>query len=216
MTAGPRPGAAAIRLSPLIGAAVGGAGGLLYWGAAEVWPSSIAVALAMLAMAALDPPRGIAPSSPLRIAESPGGVAPGRRPWLAVLTVLLEYNALMALSAAKLPYALPPNVSLGILMAAGHAVARALALSVTPGQSQPQVHGPSTADLAIALVIGFLPAALIGVPGLVGVAAAIAARMAFVAFLRRRPGSADGAVGVVMKAAEIGFYLGTLAAWSFI
>jgi adenosylcobinamide-GDP ribazoletransferase len=213
----------------LIGAAVGGAGGLVYWGAAEIWPSSIAVALAMLAMAALDPRRCIASpksSAPPRIADGREDIAAARRPWLAVLTILLEYNALMALSAAKLPYPLPPNVSLGIVMLGGHAVVRALALSVPPGgldrgpaPSASNAHnaaGPSTVDLAIALVIGFLPAALIGVPGLVGVAAAIAARMGFVAFLRRRPGSAGTSLGVVTQAAEISFYLGTLAAWSFI
>ncbi|HEX3847622.1 MAG TPA: hypothetical protein VHV81_09595 [Steroidobacteraceae bacterium] len=204
-------GAAAARVSPLVGAAVGAAGGLIYWGAAGVWPSSIAVALAMLAFAVLDPPL-VPPSGRL----------------LAVLTVLLKYNALMALSAAKLPYALPPNVSLGIVMIGGHAVARALAVSAAVGSPRSagardvpagisdEASSPSTVDLGIALVIGFLPAVLMGIPGLVGIAAAIAARLGLVAYLRRRPGGEEMAPGAVREGAEIGFYLGALGAWSFV
>ena len=223
MSAGPRPGAAALRLSPVVGAAVGAAGGLTYWGAAGIWPSSIAVVLAMLIGAALDPQRDILPPGrpmPSRDAASSreGAWSP---PWgwvPAVLIVLLKYDSLMALSAAKLPYALPPNVSLGIVMVGGHAVARALAVSVPAvvGAPAPRVAGLSTVDLGIALVIGFLPAALIGVPGLAGGAVAIAARMGLVAWLRRRPGGEAMALGVVRQAAEIAFYLGALGAWSFI
>ena len=94
-----------------------------------------------------------------------------------VFAVLLKYNALMALSGASLPFPLPANVALGLIMIAGAAASRALVVSMRPA---------SHADLGIAWVLGFAPAALIGLPGLVGLAAAIAARIALLAYLRRK------------------------------
>jgi hypothetical protein len=72
-------------------------------------------------------------------------------------------------------------------------------------------------DLAIALAIGFTPAALIGMPGLIGLACAIAARIAFAAYARRRRLSIGAAeLHFTRQMTELFFYLGTLAARSYI
>jgi hypothetical protein len=75
----------------------------------------------------------------------------------------------------------------------------------------------SHADLGIAWVLGFAPAALIGLPGLVGLAAAIAARIALLACLRRKPLSvAVPQLEFGQQLTEICFYLGALAARAYI
>src|SRR5579863_5586453 len=95
-------GIAAPRSTPLWGVAIGAAGGGVYWVGALVWPTSIAVVLSMLAMALLSP---VVDSE--RSDSTPLGI---------VFAVLIRYNALMALSAAKLPFALPANLALGLIM----------------------------------------------------------------------------------------------------
>jgi len=125
-----------------------------------------------------------------------------------VFAVLLKYNALMALSAASLPFPLPANLALGLFMIAANAAGRALVVSMKPA---------SHADLGIAWVLGFAPAALIGLPGLVGLAAAIAARIALMAYLRRkRLVVAAPQLDLTQHAAEVCFYLGALAARAYI
>src|ERR1700733_8219238 len=46
-----------------------------------------------------------------------------------VFAVLLKFNALMALSAASLPFAVPANAALGLIMICGHAAGCALLIS---------------------------------------------------------------------------------------
>ena len=142
---------------------------------------------------------------------TPGAIglpAPALGPFGFVFAVLLKYNALMALSAASLPFPLPANLALGLFMIAGNAASRALVVSMKPA---------SHADLGIAWVLGFAPAALIGLPGLVGLAAAIAARIALMAYLRRkRLMVADPELDLTQHAAEVCFYLGALAARAYI
>jgi hypothetical protein len=152
--------------------------------------------------------------------------------------VLIKYSALMALSAASLPFTLPANLALGWIMIAGHAASRALLVSVTASPARPTpmlrptasptptatptpvpVPVPAShADLGIALVLGFAPAALIGIPGLIGLAGAIAARFAVLAYLRRRghATSADRELQMTQQSTEVCFYLGALAAWAYI
>jgi hypothetical protein len=142
---------------------------------------------------------------------TPGAIglpAPALGPFGFVFAVLLKYNALMALSGASLPFPLPANVALGLIMIAAHAASRALVVSMRPA---------SHADLGIAWVLGFAPAALIGLPGLVGLAAAIAARIALLAYLRRKPLSvAVPQLEFGQQLTEICFYLGALAARAYI
>jgi adenosylcobinamide-GDP ribazoletransferase len=207
-----RPFLTAPRFLPLAGAAVGAVGGGIYWLGAQVWPTSVAVVVSMLATVLLSARMGGALGTPRGTVGTPGDAAGTQTPALGVLglvfAVLLKYNALMALSAASLPFALPANVALGLIMIAGNAASRALVVSMKPA---------SHADLGIALVLGFAPAALIGLPGLVGLAAAIAARIALMAYLRRKPFPvAAPELDLGQQATEICFYLGALAAWAYI
>ena len=193
--------ATAPRFTPLLGVLIGAAGGGVYWLGAQIWPTSIAVVLAMLATALLSASSGA------------GSVTVGRTPrselLVIVFALLIKYNALMALSAASLPYRLPANVALGLIMIAGQASSRALAVSA----SKPV----SYADLGIALAVGFAPAALIGIPALIGLAAAIAARIAFIAYIRRsRPSVTAAELDLTQQLTEVCFYLGALATWSYI
>lgn len=193
--------ATAPRFTPLLGVLIGAAGGGVYWLGAQIWPTSIAVVLAMLATALLSASSG---------AESLAGARTPRSELLAIVfALLIKYNALMALSAANLPYRLPANVALGLIMIAGQASSRALAVSA----SKPV----SYADLGIALAVGFAPAALIGIPALIGLAAAIAARIGFIAYLRRsRPSVTAAELDLTQQLTEVCFYLGALATWSYI
>ncbi len=190
-----RPFVTAPRFTPLLGAAIGAVGGAVYWGGAQLWPTSIAVVLAMAATALIS-------AAP----DADAGGPPAH--WLGIVfAVLLKYNLLMALSAANLPYPLPPNLALGVIMIAGHAASRALAVS--------GLKPVCPADLGIALAIGFAPAAFIGIPGLIGLVTAIVARLALAAYLRQHRFGAAG-LRMTPQLTEICFYLGAAAAWPFI
>jgi adenosylcobinamide-GDP ribazoletransferase len=193
--------ATAPRFTPLLGVLIGAAGGGVYWLGTQIWPTSIAVVLAMLATALLSASSG---------AGSVAGARTLRSELLAIVfALLIKYNALMALSAANLPYRVPANVALGLIMIAGQASSRALAVSA----SKPV----SYADLGIALAVGFAPAALIGIPALIGLAAAIAARIGFIAYIRRsRPAVTAAELDLTQQLTEVCFYLGALATWSYI
>jgi hypothetical protein len=184
--------------APLIGMLVGAAGGLIYWFAAQVFPTSVAVILSMAATA----------------------LWTARLRATSIFFVLVKYNTLMALSAAKLPFAAPPNVALGLVLVCAHAASFALMASVT------QVSGGT---LIPVLLLGFVPAAVLGIPGLFALAAAIAASIAYAVYLKRSsPPSADGRArsaqtqgsadthGLAQALAEVCFYLGALASWSYV
>src|SRR6202051_285073 len=183
------------RFLPLLGALIGALGGAVYWLGAQIWPTSIAVVLS-LATAVLPAasPHNL-PGADIRVVSF-------------VFAVLVKYNALMALSAANLPFALPANLALGLIMIAGHAASRALVVS-----SAPVSHG----DLGIALAIGFAPAVLLGLPGLIGLVAAIAERFAFIAYARLNGTPVSPAVlDMTQQLTEVCFYLGALATWAYV
>ena len=142
------------RFTPLLGVLIGAAGGGVYWLGAQIWPTSIAVILSMLATTLLS-----AGASSSVAAAGSGLVG-------FVFAILVKYNALMALSAANVPFALPANVALGLIMIAGHASSRALMVSVSasPSPGRAASKPPSLADIGIALAVGFAPAALLGSP----------------------------------------------------
>jgi cobalamin synthase len=222
-----RPLIVAPRFTPLWGVLIGAVGGGVYWISAQLWPTSIAVILSMLATNLLS-----AWGDPDATADSTAPT-PDRELLGMVFAVLVKYNALMALSAASLPFALPANLALGWIMIAGHTASRALLVSVTASPARPapmlaptgtRTTTPTTptpashADLGIALVLGFAPAALIGIPGLIGLAGAIAARFAVLAYLRRggRAMSAEKEFKVTRQSTEVCFYLGAVATWAYI
>src|ERR1700722_5890439 len=199
------------RFLPLLGVLIGALGGAVYWLGAQIWPTSIAVVLSMLATALLFAGVGLGADA------SAGGQAPSPGLLGFVFALLVKYNALMALSAANLPYRVPANLALGLIMIAGQACSRALVVSVLASPARAASKSASHGDLALALAIGFTPAVLIGMPGLIGLAAAIVARIAGVAYLRaRRPAFAAAELDATQQLTEVSFYLGALATWAYI
>ncbi|HEX3949001.1 MAG TPA: hypothetical protein VHW95_04015 [Steroidobacteraceae bacterium] len=192
------------QFAPLIGILVGALGGAIYWLAAQIWPSSVAVILAMSATALL--------TTEFREAAATRLDLIGR-----VLCLLIKYDALMALSAAKLPFAIPANLPLALIMICGYGASFALLVFIVAARAEGSAPKIGHGALAFALLIGFAPAVLLGVPGLVGLAAAIVAGMVLIALLRyRKIRAADGAVHLTQLATEGCFYLGALASWRFV
>jgi adenosylcobinamide-GDP ribazoletransferase len=186
------------RYIPLATALIGLLGGAVYWLGALLWPASIAVALSMLATTLLSSRLPEAASDP-----KPAGFTS----ILNVVLLLLKYNALMALTAASLPFAAPANSALLLIMVCAYAAAGGMAVSL-------QI---TSVDLAIALALGLLPAALLGIPGLVGLVAAILSRVAFGAYLKReRTATVGTGFFAAQQLAETCFYLGAVAAWSLV
>jgi adenosylcobinamide-GDP ribazoletransferase len=211
------PGAAA-RYVPVVGLLIGAVGGAVYWLGAQLWPTSIAVVLSMFATAVL--PGGTPGNvvSEQRASEAtPKPLVPGFGVAGFVFALLLKYNTLMALSAASLPFAVPANVALGLIMICGHAASRALVVSLL-ASSAPESRMPvSNGDLVLVLALGFAPATLLGIPGLIGLAVALLARVAFGAYFRRnRKVMANGASYAAQQLSEVCFYLGALASWVYV
>jgi cobalamin synthase len=183
----------AARFVPLAGMLVGLLGGFVYWLAVEIWPASVALMLSLLAMAL-----------------ATGEIQQRGAAWIFAL--LIKYNALMALSAAHVPIPLPDDATLGFIMVAGHAASRALVVSVMVNRPR-----GADADLSIALCLGLAPAAFLGIPGLVGLAVAIATRMVLTALVLPKLAAEPCArLATTQQFTEIGLYLGALAAWRYI
>ena len=213
------------RFSPLLGVVIGAVGGAVYWLGTQLWPTSIAVVLSMLATEVM---QGGAYRNAVSRQPSDETTGADRVPGVGtvgfVFALLVKYNTLMALSAASLPFPAPANVALGLIMICGHAASRALAVSLIASPDQLIVSSDrespapiSNSDLALALCLGFAPSALLGIPGLIGLAIAVIARFAFGAYLKRnRKTIAGGAFYATQQLTEVCFYLAALASWSFV
>jgi adenosylcobinamide-GDP ribazoletransferase len=203
-----RPWVSAPRFSPLLGVVIGAVGGAVYWLGAQLWPTSIAVVLSLLATEVM--PGGAyenAGADPMRGFGTAG----------FVFALLLKYSTLMALSAASLPFAVPANVALGLIMICGHAASRALAVSLIASPDRDSLAPISNGDLVLALCLGFAPSTLLGIPGLIGLAIAVVARVAFGAYLKQnRKIVARGALYATQQLTEVCFYLAALASWPFV
>jgi len=187
----------ATRFAPLVGLGIGALSGAVYWSAVQLWPSSIAVVLSILAGALLTN-------------EMPQVAAASRLDVLSqVFYVLIKYNVLMALSAANLPFAAPPNTALWLITICGYGAGRSLLVCVMSNRSAPRTVPLTHLDVALALTIGCAPAALLGLPGLVGLAAAV---LAVIGLLR----VARGGAALAPLIAELCFYLGAQASWSYV
>ncbi len=205
-----RPFGAAPRFIPLAGIIVGAVGAGAYWLAAELWPTSVALVASLLAMLGI---------TDLVWMSDSGGDTHGRRGggnalyWVFVL--LFKYNALMALSSAHIPFAVPGQLTLGLIIIAGQAAASALVVSVMA--NAPREPRVGTVDLAVALLLGLVPATLLGVPGLMGLAAAIVMRFALpLQILPRFKLDFRESLAVIQQLTEVCFYLGALATWKYI
>jgi adenosylcobinamide-GDP ribazoletransferase len=211
------PGAAA-RYFPIAGILVGAVGAVAYWLGTQLWPTSVAVILSMLATTAMSGgAHAIAGTEPAtdNTAHETGLRAFGMVAF--VFALLLKFNTLMALSAAGLPFAAPANTALGLIMICGHAAGCALIISLIASPTGVSSTRISNGDLGLALVIGFAPAVLLGIPGLVGLAAAILARVGYGAYLKRSGRIVSGAeLYAAQQLCEICFYLGALASWAYV
>jgi cobalamin synthase len=197
------------RFASLTGLSVGALSGCVYWLAVQLWPSSVALMLSILA--------GTLLSNEMRQAASAN-----RMEMLGqVFYVLIKYNVLMALSAANLPFAAPPNTPLCLIMICGYGASRSLSVWMSsrsappaaPAQAAPMQAAPMQAaplshlELALTLLLGFAPAMLLGLPGLVGLAAAV---LSVIAVMRARAGAP-----LATWITELTFYLGAQASWSY-
>ncbi len=206
------------RFSPLLGVVIGAVGGAVYWLGGQLWPTSIAVVLSMLATEVM--PGGIYENA---VPQQPTGETTGADRVRGfgtvgfVFALLLKYNTLMALSAASLPFAVPANVALGLIMICGHAASRALTVSLIALPDPDSPTPVSNGDLVFALCIGFAPATLLGIPGLIGLAVAVLARVAFGAYLKHhRKTILNAAFYATQQLTEVCFYLAALASWPFV
>jgi adenosylcobinamide-GDP ribazoletransferase len=192
------------QFAPLLGILIGALGGAIYWLAVQIWPSSVAVILSMSATALL--------TTEFR------GLAATRLDLLGrVLCLLIKFNVLMALSAAKLPFAVPPNVPLGLIMIAGYAASFALLVAVMAIRADKSAPKLGPGPLSLALLIGFAPAVLLGIPGLIGLAAALLVGMGFITFFKYKKISATGdRLDATQLVTEACFYLGALATWKYV
>jgi adenosylcobinamide-GDP ribazoletransferase len=189
--------------APLIGILIGALGGAIYWLAVQIWPSSVAVILSMGATVLLTT-EFHGPATRLDLL--------GR-----VLCLLIKYNALMALSAAKLPFVAPPNVALALIMIAGLAASFALLVAVMATRAEKAAPKVGSGPLSLALLIGFAPAALLGIPGLIGLAIALLVGLGFIAFFKYKKISAGGnRLDATQLVTEVCFYLGALATWKYV
>jgi cobalamin synthase len=197
-------GHSAARLASLAGLGVGALSGGVYWLAVQFWPSSVALMLSILV--------GTLLSNEMRQAIAVNRIEVVSQ----VFYVLIKYNILMALSAANLPFAAPPNTALCLIMIGGYGASRSLLVwmssrrpEAAPLAARPLAGRPLPfVDLALAVLIGFAPAMLLGLPGLIGLAASVSSA---IALMRTRAG-ASLAPWVI----ELCFYLGAQASWSYV
>lgn len=193
------------KFAPLVGALIGTLGAAAYWLSVQIWPSSVAVILSMALTAWL--------------AAGTYAILPATRFDLSfrLFCLLIKYSTLMALSAAQLPFAAPANVALGLIMICAHAASYALMIGVLSARPQDERSKLGSGTLSIALLLGLAPAAVLGIPGLSGLAAAVAVSLGVIAYLRLKGAdAADELPGIAQQLTEAGFYLGALATWSYI
>jgi adenosylcobinamide-GDP ribazoletransferase len=193
------------KFAPLVGLFIGAIGAAAYWLGAQLWPSSIALVFCLLAGALLTNDFGDA-----------GGMS--RLEVLSQLFyVILKYNVLMALTAAKLPFAAPPNSALPLIVLCACGASRALFVSILASLPQKAAPRILNRDLGWVLLMGLSPSVLLGIPGLVGLAVAIVSSIGVGSYLKSMHGlQRGGALRAAPALAELAFYLGAQASWSYV
>ena len=193
------------RFAPLAGLFVGVVAAAVYLVASQLWPSSIALVLSMLASALLTHEvRNAARATQADVLTQ-------------VFYFLLKYSVLLALSAAKLPFPTPASVPLGLIMICGYGASRALVVTLLASLPRQRAARLSNLDLLFALITGLAPALLLGIPGLVGLAVAIIVCIGFGSYLKTSQGYlADDLLTLTPLLAELSFYLGAQGSWSYV
>ncbi len=193
------------KFAPLLGLFIGAVGGAGYWLSAQLWPSSIALVFCLLAGALLtNDVRDAGAVTRLEILSQ-------------LFYVILKYNVLMALSAARLPFAAPPNSTVPLIVICACGASRALFVSIVASLPQKSAPRILNRDLGWALLMGLSPSVLLGIPGLVGLAVAIVASIGVGSYLKSMHGmQRGGALGAAPALAELAFYLGAQASWSYV
>lgn len=194
-----------MRFAPLVGAMIGLSGGAVYWLAQQVWPTSVAVILAM-AVTTLG-----------SVAAGPAWPGGGRQSFNQALYLMIKYSILMALSAAKLTFAAPSEAALGLIMICGYAASGALVVSTLGAEPAALPARLTHTDLGLTLLMGFAPAVLLGIPGLTGLVGAILASLALSGYLKVSGGTLSAQrPEFTQQLTEVAFYLGALATWSYV
>lgn len=193
------------KFAPLLGLFIGAVGGAGYWLSAQLWPSSIALVFCLLAGALLtNDVRDAGAVTRLEILSQ-------------LFYVILKYNVLMALTAARLPFATPPNSTVPLIVICACGASRALFVSIVASLPQKSTPRILNRDLGWALLMGLSPSVLLGIPGLVGLAVAIVASIGVGSYLKSMHGmQRGGALRAAAALAELAFYLGAQASWSYV
>jgi Na+/proline symporter len=106
---------------------------------------------------------------------------------------------------------------LALIMICGYAASFALLVSVMATWAEKSAPKVGHGALALALLIGFAPAALLGIPGLIGLAAAVVVGLGFIAFFKyKKIAAADDKLDATQLVTEACFYLGALATWRYV
>lgn len=221
---------ASARYYPLVGFLVGGLSAGVFWGALFVFPTSIALALAITT--------GLLLTGAFHedgLADTFDGIGGGhdRDQSLTIMkdSRLGTYGTLALVTALALKFlslAALPSAWIVTALVAGHGVSRLSSVMViatstyarTEGKAKPVADSLSGSSLVVASVTGlagiavaayFLPLAAIGF-GLVGLIAGHVC-MRFL-FERKLGGYTGDTLGAVQQASEVGLYLGLVACLS--
>lgn len=190
-----------LRHAATVGLLVGALGAAVLWAAAHLWPATVAVGLALAAMAAFTAAgheRGLA-------AACDGNERLGAAGLVALMAVLaLKAAALHALALRDLAGVL-------VMLPVAHALSRGLAallvVDAPAGASRPLVLAVMGLAAAGAVAAGWGVAAVA-----VAAAAALAVALAVVRAVRVRGGGAGAAFGAAQQGSELALWLALLAA----
>ncbi|MDH4189268.1 MAG: adenosylcobinamide-GDP ribazoletransferase [Betaproteobacteria bacterium] len=214
---------AALRYFPAIGLLVGACSGFAHLLAAQIFPASVAVVLALVSGVLLT--GGFHEDG---LADTCDGLGGGwtRERVLEIMkdSRLGSFGALGLVLVLLGKYAALTSLALTIVPAvfiAGHAWSRFMAASVVSTQSYVReddsararlvAGGIGLSALGYAGLFALAPLFLLGAAGVAGALAAFAARAIAGTYLHRRLGGYTGdTLGAVQQVAELAFYLGVL------
>jgi adenosylcobinamide-GDP ribazoletransferase len=223
------------RYLPLVGILIGAIGGAVYWLAAQFWPSSVAVVLSLFAIALLSGNMSEDSFAKLSLLWTDLFVLLVKYNVLMALTAAnlgFSVPANVALGLIMVCGQAASRALLVSVLASRTGAAETRANATDHDRSTPPLSPRASAtdegsatqlsphvssqDLGVSLVLGFAPATLLGIPGLMGVAAAIIMRLGLAAYLKRGSSPSRMLLNTFQQSTEACFYLGALATWKYI